>query len=72
MTFPLTAARSIISNKTEAELVEIALRRDEGVLSASGAFTAETGQHTGRSPNAYAHTDHSSNTYTNGQEWNRK
>lgn len=51
MTFPLTAARSIISNKSDAELIEIALRRNEGVLSASGAFTAETGQHTGRSPN---------------------
>ncbi|MBU1210864.1 MAG: phosphoenolpyruvate carboxykinase [Alphaproteobacteria bacterium] len=51
MTFPLTAARSIVANKTEAELVEIAIRRNEGVLTASGAFAAETGQHTGRSPN---------------------
>ena len=51
LTFPLTAARSIISNKTAAELVEIAIRREEGRLSAYGAFTAETGQHTGRSPN---------------------
>jgi len=51
MTFPLTAARSITSNKSEPELVEIALLRSEGRLSSSGAFAAATGQHTGRSPN---------------------
>ncbi|MCH9807639.1 MAG: phosphoenolpyruvate carboxykinase [Alphaproteobacteria bacterium] len=51
LTFPLTTARSITSNKTAPELVEIAIQRKEGKLSASGAFTAETGQHTGRSPN---------------------
>jgi phosphoenolpyruvate carboxykinase (ATP) len=51
MTFPLAAARSIIANKTEAELVELAINRQEGILTASGALAVETGQHTGRSPN---------------------
>ncbi len=51
LTFPLSAAKSIVANKTEAELVEFAVRRGEGELSSSGAFAAVTGQHTGRSPN---------------------
>jgi phosphoenolpyruvate carboxykinase (ATP) len=33
-----------------AALVEMALRRGEGVLAAKGAFAARTGSHTGRSP----------------------
>ncbi|WP_026362748.1 phosphoenolpyruvate carboxykinase [Methylopila sp. M107] len=37
-------------NLTTATLVERAVRRGEASLSASGALTAETGQHTGRSP----------------------
>lgn len=32
------------------ELVEASLARDEGMLSASGALVADTGRHTGRSP----------------------
>lgn len=37
-------------NLTTAVLVERAVRRGEATLSASGALTAETGVHTGRSP----------------------
>lgn len=33
-----------------AELIEHAVRRDEGLLSESGAFAVNTGAHTGRSP----------------------
>ncbi len=47
--FPLEASQKIRRNLLPAELVEIALRRGEGQLAASGAFTVETGQHTGRS-----------------------
>ena len=37
-------------NLPPAELYEHAIRSEEGALVASGALTAETGQHTGRSP----------------------
>ncbi len=50
LTFPLSAAKAVYPNTSCAELVEIALRRFEGRLASTGAFCAETGQHTGRSP----------------------
>ncbi|MEO8322669.1 MAG: phosphoenolpyruvate carboxykinase (ATP), partial [Actinomycetota bacterium] len=37
-------------NLSEPELVELAVRRQEGVLSRSGALVVYTGEHTGRSP----------------------
>jgi phosphoenolpyruvate carboxykinase (ATP) len=37
-------------NLPPAELYEHAVRRDEAVIVSTGALTAETGQHTGRSP----------------------
>jgi phosphoenolpyruvate carboxykinase (ATP) len=47
--FPLESSPKIRRNTLEAELMEIAIRRGEGTLAASGAFAVETGQHTGRS-----------------------
>jgi phosphoenolpyruvate carboxykinase (ATP) len=47
--FPLQHSNEIHTNQTVAELVEFAIRRGEGRLTASGAFAVETGQHTGRS-----------------------
>lgn len=38
-------------NLTTAQLVELALARGEGELTAKGAFVAKTGERTGRSPN---------------------
>jgi phosphoenolpyruvate carboxykinase (ATP) len=38
-------------NLSEAALYEEAVRRDEGVIAASGPLVCRTGQHTGRSPN---------------------
>lgn len=49
--FPLSAAGKIHHNVREAILIEDAVRKGEGKLAKSGAFCAETGQHTGRSPN---------------------
>lgn len=49
--FPLNACRKLSINNTTPELVEAAIRRNEGRLAASGAFVVETGQHTGRSVN---------------------
>ncbi|WAJ29019.1 phosphoenolpyruvate carboxykinase [Antarcticirhabdus aurantiaca] len=46
----LEGLASIRWNLVEAELVEIAVRRGEGKLTAHGAFVATTGPHTGRSP----------------------
>ncbi len=47
--FPLDSSPKIRRNTLEAELMEIAIRRGEGQLSATGSFVVETGQHTGRS-----------------------
>jgi phosphoenolpyruvate carboxykinase (ATP) len=49
MSFPLDTARAVHRNAREADLVEMAIRRNEGRLASTGAFVAETGQHTGRS-----------------------
>ncbi len=43
------ASRPVHANQTAPALVAEALRRDEGRLSADGAFMVETGVHTGRS-----------------------
>ena len=43
--------RAVKSGDTTPELVEVAIRRNEGRLAATGAFVVETGQHTGRSVN---------------------
>ena len=40
----------VYRNLTPAELVEHALKREEGILSASGALVVTTGKYTGRSP----------------------
>ena len=48
--FPLTAPAKIHHNLLETELIEAAIARKEGRLAATGAFVAETGVHTGRSP----------------------
>ena len=48
-TFPFSAAASTKRNNPIAELVELAVRRKEGRLARTGAFVAETGEHTGRS-----------------------
>jgi phosphoenolpyruvate carboxykinase (ATP) len=47
--FPLESSPKLRRNTLESELMEIAIRRGEGSLAASGAFAVETGQHTGRS-----------------------
>ncbi len=49
--FPLTAAKSLHKDLREAELIELAVKRGEGRLAASGALCMTTGVHTGRSPN---------------------
>jgi phosphoenolpyruvate carboxykinase (ATP) len=49
-TFPLSAPKAIHHNVLETQLVEMALARKEGQLASTGAFVAETGVHTGRSP----------------------
>jgi len=46
----LTAAKSVQLNLSAAELVERSLARGEGQLASTGAFVADTGQFTGRSP----------------------
>lgn len=43
--------RNIYWNLGPAELIEQAVQRGEGLLSASGALVVSTGKHTGRSPN---------------------
>ncbi|HSR68481.1 MAG TPA: phosphoenolpyruvate carboxykinase (ATP) [Acidobacteriota bacterium] len=49
---PIDLSRSrLLANLTTPRLIEAGLRRDEGVLVSSGAFCAETGDRTGRSPN---------------------
>ena len=47
--FPLETSTKIRRNMLEPELMEIAIRRGEGKLAASGPLVVETGQHTGRS-----------------------
>ncbi|HEY8781993.1 MAG TPA: phosphoenolpyruvate carboxykinase (ATP) [Mucilaginibacter sp.] len=47
----LDRARNIYFQLNPAELIEEALKRDEGVLADSGALAIDTGEFTGRSPN---------------------
>ena len=51
---PLTAhgltPKRVRANLGASELIEEAIRREEGLLSDRGAFTAITSPHTGRSP----------------------
>ena len=46
----LADTRKVYYNLSISELVEDALRNKEGILSHKGAFCANTGKHTGRSP----------------------
>ncbi|PTW62765.1 phosphoenolpyruvate carboxykinase (ATP) [Breoghania corrubedonensis] len=46
----LTSAAGVHWNLLEPKLYEEAIRRGEGEMVAGGAFVADTGQHTGRSP----------------------
>lgn len=46
---PPASARHTFRNMLAPELVEMAIRRGEGQLAATGAFVVATGQHTGRS-----------------------
>jgi phosphoenolpyruvate carboxykinase (ATP) len=48
--FPQSAFNKEHSNLLEADLIEHAVRRNEGQLASTGAFAVETGLHTGRSP----------------------
>jgi phosphoenolpyruvate carboxykinase (ATP) len=46
----LDRAKTIFYQFTPAQLIEAALKRDEGVLAESGALAVDTGEFTGRSP----------------------
>src|SRR5437588_9909482 len=46
----LDRARTILFQLSPAELVEAALKRNEGTLAANGALAVDTGEFTGRSP----------------------
>ncbi len=48
--FPLSAAKKIHHNLLETPLIERAIVNGEGRFASTGAFTAQTGIHTGRSP----------------------
>ncbi len=50
-TFPLSAAGKLHHNNSLVELIEFAVKRDEGRFASNGALVVETGAHTGRSPN---------------------
>lgn len=47
----ITHRAKLHANLRPAKLIEEALRRNEGVLSPTGALTVKTGKYTGRSPN---------------------
>jgi len=47
----ITGAGKVYWNLPPARLVELAVQRGEAMLAAEGPVVAETGQHTGRSPN---------------------
>jgi phosphoenolpyruvate carboxykinase (ATP) len=47
----IKTGKTVYWNLTSEELYEEALRRAEGNITKGGAFTVETGKHTGRSPN---------------------
>jgi phosphoenolpyruvate carboxykinase (ATP) len=49
ITFPLSTRGTVHTNTGVPQLLEFALKRGEGCLTASGALAVETGQHTGRS-----------------------
>ena len=49
--FPLSGTKIVHRNMLETALIEKALLRGEGHLASTGAFVAQTGVHTGRSPN---------------------
>lgn len=49
--FPLHVSRKVHKNLACPELIEEAIRRNEGRISNTGALVVETGQHTGRSVN---------------------
>ncbi|MDX1661941.1 MAG: phosphoenolpyruvate carboxykinase (ATP) [Gemmatimonadota bacterium] len=53
----LEPKHAVHRNLSAPELVEHAVRRDEGVLVRSGAFRTTTGDHTGRTPSAKATVD---------------
>ena len=48
--FDLSSAASVQRNLSNAELVEQALLRGEGVLASNGALVSKTGKYTGRTP----------------------
>ena len=49
LSFPIAPTNRVHRNDLAVDLIEFAVRRNEGRLAASGAFVVETGQHTGRS-----------------------